>query len=142
MAAIIDRTPQRTLNPVHAVLLAAIVPLFLGALLSDVAYSNSYEVQWTNFASWLIVGGLIFSGSALLWALIDLIRADRRSGRTGVLFLLLLAAFVLGFFNALVHAKDAWASQPAGLILSMIIFVLAIIATWVGFARPREEDNK
>ena len=142
MAAIIDRTHQGTLHPVHAALLAATVPLFLGALLSDLAYSNSYEVQWTNFASWLIVGGLIFSGFALLWALIDLVRADHRAGRTMLFPLLLLAAFVLGFCNALVHAKDAWAAQPAGLFLSAIVFVLAIAATWVGFSSLRAGDVK
>jgi uncharacterized membrane protein len=57
----------RTLHPVHAVLLAGTVPLFFGALISDVAYAASYELQWKNFASWLIVGGLLLGGVALVW---------------------------------------------------------------------------
>ena len=93
--------------------------MFLGALLSDFAYSSSYQIQWINFASWLIAGGLVFGGLALLWALIDLLRADRRGAARCVYFLLLLATWVLGFINALVHAKDAWATMPAGLILSV-----------------------
>ena len=47
-------------------------------MLSDIAYSTTYQVQWTNFASWLIVGGLAFGGVALLLAIIDLARAERR----------------------------------------------------------------
>lgn len=134
MADIADRTYRGTIHPVHGVLLAGALPLFLGALLSDWAYSSSYEIQWTNFASWLIVGGLIFSGFALAWAFIDLLRADRRGGRQTLYFLLLLATFVLGFINALVHAKDVWAKMPAALILSVIVALLVMAATWVGFS--------
>lgn len=42
---------QRPLHPLHTVLLAGTVPLFLGVLLVDLAYFNTYEVQWKNFAS-------------------------------------------------------------------------------------------
>lgn len=137
MAATVDRTHSWALHPLHAVLLAATIPLFLGALLSDIAYASSYEVQWTNFASWLIVGGLVFSGLALLWALIGLIRAQRRGGRLLVYFLLLLAIWILGFINALSHARDAWGVMPGGLILSVIVALLAIAATWIGFSGRR-----
>jgi len=131
-----DRSSHRAIHPLHAVLLAGALPLFLGALLSDWAYSASYEIQWKNFASWLIVGALFFAGFALLWALIDIFRG-RRSGRRLVYFLLLLAAWVLGFINALVHAKDAWASMPEALILSAISTLLVIVATWLGFSTLR-----
>ena len=53
-----------SIHPLHAALLAGTVPLFLGALLSDIAYARTYEIQWANFASWLIVGGLV-SGEAI-----------------------------------------------------------------------------
>lgn len=137
MAATVDRTYHRTLHPLHAVLLAAALPLFLGALLSDLAYSSSYEIQWTNFASWLIVGGLVFSGFALVWALVELIRADRRTGRPLVYFLVLLATWLLGFINALIHAKDAWAVMPEAVILSALVTLLAVAATWIGFSGLR-----
>ncbi|MEJ7777259.1 MAG: DUF2231 domain-containing protein [Sphingomicrobium sp.] len=142
MAETVDRTSRRAIHPVHAFLLAAAVPLFLGALLSDLAYSSSYEVQWTNFASWLIVGGLVFTGFALVWALIELLRADNRSGGLLIYFPLLLATFVLGFVNALVHAKDVWAAMPMGLVLSAIVAALAIVATWIGFSTLRVGETK
>jgi uncharacterized membrane protein len=39
---------------------------------------------------------------------------------------------VFGFVNALVHARDAWAAMPAGLILSIVVFLLAAAAAAIG----------
>lgn len=137
MAVTVDRAPQRAFHPFHAFLLAGAVPLFLGALLSDIAYARSYQIQWSNFASWLLVGALVFSGFALLWAVIDLFRGDRRSGRPLLYVLLLLATWAVGFIDALIHAKDAFGIMPTSLILSVIVTVLACAATWVGFSNLR-----
>lgn len=137
MNATTHPTYRSTPNPLHATLLAGTVPLFLGALLSDIAYFRSYEIQWSNFASWLIAGGLVFCGLALLFALANLLRARPRAGRPLVYFLLLLATWALGFVNALEHAKDAWAAMPSGLVLSVIVTVLACVATWLGLTNLR-----
>ncbi len=128
------RTSHMTLNPLHAVLLAGTLPLFLGALLSDIAYYQSYQIQWSNFASWLIAGGLVLAGLALLCGLIGLFRADGRGGRRVIYIVLLLATWIIGFINALVHAKDVWATMPMGLILSVIVALLACAATAVRFS--------
>lgn len=122
------------IHPLHAVLLAGTLPLFVGALLSDWAYATSYQVQWKNFASWLIPGGLVLAGLALLWTGIELLRADLRGARPYTYFLVLLATWLLGFIDALVHAKDAWASMPAALLLSALTTLLAIAATVLGFS--------
>lgn len=136
MAATTARAP--VIHPVHAALLASSLSLFLAALLSDWAYSSSYEVQWLNFAGWLIPGALVFLGFALLWAVIDFFRADVRRDRPGALYLLvLLTTFILGFINALIHAKDAYATMPAGLILSVLVFLLALASVWLGFSTLR-----
>jgi len=124
------------IHPLHAILLGGTLPAFLGALLTDVAYYSSYEIQWKNFASWLIVGGLVFCGLALLASLVGLIGRTPRRGRRGVYVILLLATFVLGVLNALVHAADAWASMPTGLVLSAIVAVLAAAASVMGYSRP------
>nr|WP_232963926.1 DUF2231 domain-containing protein [Pseudomonas putida] len=121
----------------HAILLAGTVPLFLGALLSDIAYFKSYQIQWSNFAAWLIAGGLLFCGLALLFALVNLIRAERKGGRPTLYFLLLLVTWVLGLVNAFEHAKDAWAVMPAGLVLSVIVTILACVAAWLGMSNLR-----
>jgi uncharacterized membrane protein len=132
-----ERRYETPPHPIHAVLLAGTVPLFLGVLLGDAAYFSSYEVQWKNFASWLIIGGLVFGGFALLWLLIDLFRADRRGPRRVICIVLLLVTWLLGLIDAFVHAKDAWGSMPSALILSAIIAVLAIAATGFGFSTLR-----
>ena len=133
-----DQTVYRcTPSPLHALLLAGSVPLFLGALLSDVAYYNSYQVQWSNFAAWLIAGGLLFCGLTLLFALANLIRAERKGGRPALYFVLLLVTWVLGLINAFEHAKDAWAVMPSGLVLSVLVSALALVAAWIGLSNLR-----
>lgn len=142
MAAAVDRQEGGALHPFHAILLAGTLPLFLGTLLCDLAYNSTFEIQWKNFASWLLVGALVYGGVVLLWALIDLVRARRRSGRPLLYFAIMLATWILGFINALVHAKDAWASMPAALILSVIVFVLAIAGTVVGLSARRAGETR
>lgn len=128
----------RTLHPVHALLLASSFPLFLGALLSDWAYSSTFEVQWINFAAWLNAGALVFAGLALLWAAIDFFRADLSRDRNSVLYvLMLLATFIVGFITALIHSKDAYATMPAGLMMSLITLLLCAAAVWLGFSTLR-----
>lgn len=124
-------------GPLHGALLAGTVPLFLGALLSDIAYGQTYQIQWANFASWLIAGALVFCGFALLFALVNLVRAEHKGGRPVAYFLLLLGTWLLGLVNAFQHAKDAYAMMPAGLVLSAIVTVLAIVATWIGLTNLR-----
>lgn len=141
MAATTARYEVR--HPLSAMLLAFPLPLFLGALLSDWAYSTSYQVQWTNFASWLTAGALIFTGLALVWSVIDGLRPDNARGRSRWLLVGLLAAtLILGFINALVHAKDAWAAMPMGLILSIVVLVLAVASAWVGLSSRRSGDPR
>jgi uncharacterized membrane protein len=119
----------------HAVIAFSAVPLFLGALLSDWAYSGSFQVQWLNFAAWLIAAGLLTAGPALLWGAVDLLRSRATRHLNTVTYLvLLLATFVVGFINALVHAKDGWAAMPTGLILSAVVVALSAAASAVGLA--------
>lgn len=135
MTAIFAPSLSRSLHPLHAILLAFPLPLFLGALLSDFAYRSSFQIQWFNFSSWLIAGGLLVGGFALLWALVDLIRSGAaRRKRAAIYFVVLLAMWVLGFINALVHAKDAFAIMPEALYLSSVAMVLALVAAWMGYS--------
>jgi uncharacterized membrane protein len=136
--------PLRPLHPLHAILLAFPFPLFLGALLGDLAYSASFQVQWANFSSWLIAGGLLVSAFALLWALVNLFRSRTAcKRRLTIYFVVLLAMWGVGFVNAFVHAKDAWATMPEGLYLSAMAALLALVAAWIGYSgfRAREVEE-
>lgn len=129
------------LHPLHAMLLAFPLSLFVGALLSDLAYWSTYHIQWANFAAWLNAGGLLVGAFVLLWALVGLVRGRRR-GRPLLYALLLLAMWVLGFLNALVHGRDAWAAMPAGLYLSAIVAFLAVAAAFIGYSGFRTGEVK
>ena len=135
MAVTMERTYPHAPGRWHAFLLAAAFPLFLGGFLGDWAYWSSYQIQWSNFAAWLLAGGMVFLGIALVCALIDVFRGGR--GRSLLHFALVLVAFVLGFIGSLVHARDAWAVMPTGLLLSLVVLVLVAAATWMAFAGLR-----
>jgi uncharacterized membrane protein len=143
VVAVSSSSPPRPLHPLHAILLAFPLPLFLGALLSDLAYRSTFHVQWANFSSWLIAGGLFVGAFAVLWALINLFRRGTASkGRLIVYFVVLLLMWGLGFVNALVHAKDAWATMPESLYLSVITTLLALVAAWIGYSGFRSGEMK
>lgn len=129
------------LHGLHAFLLAGMVPLFLGVLLADLAYAKTWEVQWKNFASWLLVGALVFAGFALLWALVDAALLRFRQVLQLMFTILLLLTWILGFVNALLHAGDAAAGRSAALALSWIVTILSIAASWLGHAGPRREAS-
>ena len=130
---------HRPLHPLRALLLAGSVPLFLGVLLNDITYANSDQIQWKNFASWLNAGALVLSGLALLWSVVALFGADRKRRRLVLSSVLLLAGWVLGFVNSLVHAKDAAATLPEGLVLAVLVFALVAVASFFALDTDRRE---
>lgn len=122
--------PDRPLHPLHLLLASSAFPLFLGALLADIAYARTYEIQWTNFASWLVAGALVFAGPALVWALLSLLAPGART-RTRFIYVGLLAlTCVLGFLNSLVHAMDAWQKMPQALLWSALCVLSIGAALW------------
>ncbi|WP_017356683.1 DUF2231 domain-containing protein [Stenotrophomonas sp.] len=133
MASSAIRTPVWSIHPLHAAVLGGVLPLFLGALLADYAYWSTYEIQWSNFASWLLIGAMVMASLALLCAVVGLARGRRRLGY----LLVLVATWIVGFINALHHARDAWAIMPTALLLSAVATVLALVAAWIGFASLR-----
>lgn len=139
MSAHVDPARPQARHAAYAFFLAATVPPFVGAALSDYAYRTSAQMQWSNFAAWLLAGGLVFGGGALACGLAGLARRHRAT-RVALSFVILLAAWVLGFIDALVHARDAWAVMPTGFVLSVVVAVLACIAAWLGFAAARAGD--
>jgi uncharacterized membrane protein len=139
MAVVVERM-QFALLPVNAVLVAGATSLFAGALLSDIAYFRSYEIQWNNFSSWLLVGGLLVAAFAFLWSIVELFRTRWRVWPAVAYSVLLLATWILGFVDALVHAKDAWATMPGGLVLSAIVLALACVSLAVAWAGLRTGD--
>ena len=133
MSVAVERHPRRSTGAFHAAMLAGAWPLFLGALLCDHAYYRHHDIQWSNFASWLLVGAMVVLSVALLCAVVDFFRGE---GRLPYL-LVLVVTWVVGFFDALHHGRDAWAIMPTALLLSVVATLLALVATWIGLSSLR-----
>ncbi|TAK38710.1 MAG: hypothetical protein EPO30_04090 [Lysobacteraceae bacterium] len=133
MDVVVDRARPGGFELFHAAALAGALPMFLAAHLCDHAYKNSYLIQWSNFASWLLIGGMVLATIALVCAVFGAYQ-----GRHRLLYLLALAAtWVAGFFAALHHGRDAWAIMPLAMVLTAAAFLLALLATWLAFAGLR-----
>lgn len=143
--ALLAHPARAGIHPFHAAMLAGAAPLFVGALLADGAYARSYQVEWSNFASWLLIGAMVPATIALVCAMVGWFagRGDPApagavgGGRRTLYVLVLAAAWAVGFLDALHHARDAWAIMPAAPILSLVAALLACIATWLGFSMLR-----
>lgn len=123
------------LHPLHAILLAFPIALFAGAMAADITYLNSAEMQWSNFAAWLIAGAVLFGGFVLVWAIVAFLRLRAAPGRGRALIYLALVAvmWIAGLFNAFQHSRDGWSSVgTAGLLLSILSTLLALAAGWIG----------
>jgi hypothetical protein len=71
-------------------------------------------------------------------AVVDFARLTQDRSALRIAYLTaLLAMCASGFVNSLVHAGDAWASMPEGIILSAFTASLAVAAVWLGFANYR-----
>jgi len=120
--------------PIHAMLVPFPIVCFTGALLSDITYSNSPQVQWANFSEWLLAVGLIMGVLAAIFGLIDFLAAGKARPRIGWVHLIGNAVvLVLALFNNLVHARDGWTGVvPTGLTLSVITVLLMIVTGFLG----------
>lgn len=129
-------------HPIHGILGAYPLVCFTGALVTDIAYANSAQMQWANFSVWLIAGGvamgLLAAASGIVDALVHRHRPrPRQPWPHGVAT---VATLVLGTINGFVHSRDAWTSvMPTGLVLSALTAVLAIATSWSGFALQARE---
>ncbi|QYR52234.1 DUF2231 domain-containing protein [Lysobacter soyae] len=128
---------MRTQPALKQLFTSAALPLFLGAALSDCAYKSSYEIQWMNFSSWLIIGALVFATLAIIATLADGGQLRAAGSRRWISLIVLLVVWILGVINAFVHARDAWAMMPTGWVLSLVCAVLACIATWSVYCNDR-----
>jgi uncharacterized membrane protein len=130
-------------HPIYSSLLPIPIVCFVAALITDAAYAGTADMMWLDFSSWLLLAGLVCGGVAGALLIVELIRARR--GRTGALtthFVLLLAAWIVEVFNSFIHARDGWtAVVPAGITLSAVAAVLAILAGWFWQSAQRRDGE-
>lgn len=122
-------------HPIHPMLVPFPIVCFIGALITDIAYTQSANIMWANFSIWLITAGLVMAGFAAVAGLIDYL-GDRRVRAIGIAtvhMLLNVAVVVIELFNAFVHSRDGWTSVvPTGITLSAISVALLAVSGWLG----------
>jgi uncharacterized membrane protein len=142
MAHIVAR-PENALASVTGTLYLLLFPIpvvcFLGALITDIAYSASAFLMWLHFSEWLIAFGLAFGALAAIVLLIEFFAS--RAIRTGALgwmhLMLFYAALIVELFNAFHHTIDGYtAVVPTGMMLSIVGSILALAAVGVLFRVP------
>jgi uncharacterized membrane protein len=144
MASLSPAAPMRS-HPIHGILSAYPLAFFTGALATDIVYAQTANMMWANFSAWLIAAGILMGVMAALVGIADAIaaRGRRRRTRPWPHSLLTGAMMVVALVNAFVHSRDAWTSVvPTGIILSVIVTVLALASSWMGYTlQARQEAN-
>jgi uncharacterized membrane protein len=123
--------PRRSVvaNGIYALFNPIPFGFFVAALIFDIIYFRSGEILWVKGAAWLITFGLLF---AVVPRLVNLAQVWITSRRLATRvdrfdFWLNLIAIVAAIFNAFVHSRDAYATMPAGVWLSVCTVVLLSI---------------
>jgi len=122
--------PSRVAIALYELLNPLPLGFFTAAWIFDILYLKSFQMMWTDAASWLIAIGLVL---AIVPRLINLVQVwfTQRPLATAAVkihFWLWLLAIVLAIFNAFVHSRDAYAVVPLGVILSTAVVALLLIA--------------
>jgi uncharacterized membrane protein len=122
--------------PIHPTLMSVPTTCFVGALLSDLAYTQTAEMMWTNFSAWLISAGVVLGWLACIAGIVDLVgRRYAMAPVPAVVYAIgILVVMILATFNMLIHTRDAWTSVvPWGVSLSAITVVALIFTTVIGW---------
>ncbi|MFB2566542.1 DUF2231 domain-containing protein [Rhizobium sp. IMFF44] len=131
-------------RPLYSLIIPIPMVCFLGTLATDVAYWGTAEMMWADASAWLLTVGLLFGLLAVIAMIVDAL-GRRLSSMRGPVWLYSICnalIFVLSFFNALVHSRDAWTSVvPTGLILSSVVVVLVLFSGWIRRALIYRRDR-
>lgn len=134
--------PLARTHPIHGILSAFPLAFFTGALVTDIIYVNSTQMQWANFSGWQITFGLVGGVLAAIAGIVDAIihrdRPRRRPWPHSVATILMMAFALVNIF---IHSRDAWTSvMPMGLVLSVITTMLAFVASWLGYSLEARQE--
>jgi uncharacterized membrane protein len=126
-----DMTLYRTIFPIPIV-------CFLAALVSDIGYASSANLQYLHFSEWLIAAGLAIGALAALVLLVLVIARSAMRTRPGWMHLVLFyATLALELVNSLVHTIDGWTAVVwNGMMLSVVGAILALAAAATLRAAP------
>lgn len=122
-------------HPIHPMLVQFPIVCFIGALVTDIAYTQTYDMEWATFSVWLITAGVIMAVFAAIAGITDFLGSKRIRGLTiaWVHGIGNAIALVLAIINAFVHSRDgATAVIPTGLTLSILTVLILAVTGWLG----------
>ena len=135
MSDVRSATPSAGWLTLHGLLVPFPIVCFIGALFCDIAYVQTYDFMWANFAVWQLAFGLLFGALAALTGIIDFIRKPRvRKRAIGWVHALGNdTAMVLALINAFVHSRDGYtAVYPTGISLSVATVLILLVTVPLG----------
>lgn len=129
-------TAQIAGHPLHPMLVPIPITCFVGALITDIAYWRTANMQWANMSAWFLTVGLIVALLAVIAGLIDFL-GDRNIRDLRAVWIHAggnAVALVLAIFNVFIHSRDAYTSVvPTGLILSALTVLILLVTGWMGW---------
>ena len=135
-----DYNPQSTAkifgHPIHVMLVPIPITCFIGALVTDIAYACTANMQWANMSAWLLAAGLVIAFFAVIAGAIDFFssRAIRNLGAAWIHVVGNVVVLIIEIFNIFIHSRDAYTSVvPTGLILSVIAVLILAVTGWNGW---------
>jgi len=126
----------------HAVVIPIGAALLIGALVTDLLYIETLNVQWETFSIWLLTAGLIVAAVAALTLLAEALLGRVRK-ISWLRFAAVAAAALISLVNAFVHSRDAYtAVVPSGVALSAVAAVLLIAVGLCGWDLSAATDAR
>jgi uncharacterized membrane protein len=125
-------------RPLYSLLVQFLVVCFVGTLATDLVYWRTQSLLWETFSIWLLAVGCLFAALSGIVGLIGFL-GDRRLRLWKLAWphaLTSLLAAVLSVVSVFVHSRDGYtAVVPGGLALSVVVVLLMLLATWMGWSR-------
>ncbi|HWE45740.1 MAG TPA: DUF2231 domain-containing protein [Caulobacteraceae bacterium] len=123
-------------HPIHPMLVPFPIACWVGALVTDIVYAKTADMQWANFSAWLITAGVVMAVLAAIAGAVDFF-GDRRIRKLRPAWIHVVGnviALIVAIFNGFVHSRDAYTSVvPTGLILSVIVVLIILVTGWNGW---------
>ncbi len=107
------------------------IVLFASAFATDLLFAISGDLGWAGASFWLLAGGVVAAGVALVFGLVDAATSaesgdERRRTAPGA------AAFAIGLMNVWLRIDDsAQRALPFGVLLSAAAVLILVLGVWL-----------
>jgi uncharacterized membrane protein len=138
--AMIGSNPHSTVqvagHPIHPMLIPFPIAFFVGALVTDIVYSQKGQPFWATMGQWLLLAGLVMAALAAVAGLADFL-GDRRIRQLNAAWHHMIGNVTV----VVIELVSLWQRLekgpafvlPTGLILSALVTLLLLYNGWRGW---------